>query len=110
MMPSLIKYFATVGTLLALGLIGLNAVIAPGGPGPSLVKEPAKAIVVKHDPSASLVERLRDDEAARKARRAAPQSRRPPLSKPLRRRNRSRPHRPCPCSLPPSPLHKGHLR
>ncbi len=76
MMPSLIKYFATVGTLLALGLIGLNAVIAPGGPGPSLVKEPAKAIVVKHDPSASLVERLRDDEAARRAasRAAIPQT------------------------------------
>jgi hypothetical protein len=65
LMPSLTKYFATLGSLLTLGLIGLSAVMQPGGPGPQIVKERPKPVIVKHDPNASLVERLRDDEAAR---------------------------------------------
>jgi hypothetical protein len=67
LMPSLTKYFATLGSLLTLGLIGLSAVMQPGGPGPQIIREAPKAVIVKHDPNASLVERMRDDEAARKA-------------------------------------------
>src|SRR5215212_5764590 len=68
MMPSLLKYFTIVGGLLFAGLIGLNAVLEPGGPGPKLVNEPKVAI--RHDPRASLVERLRAEEAAQAAAKA----------------------------------------
>jgi hypothetical protein len=68
LMPSLFKYFTVVGAVLVIGLIGLNAVLEPGGPGPSVVKpQPTKARSIRHDPGASLVERLRAEEAARKA-------------------------------------------
>ena len=66
MMPSLLKYFTIVGGLLFAGLIGVNALLEPGGPGPSLVKAEPKA-AVRHDPRASKVERLRAEEAAQKA-------------------------------------------
>ena len=67
MMPSLFKYFTIVGGGLLGLLIALNAVMQPGGPGPSLVNVAApKAVVVKHDPQASRVERLRAEEAALK--------------------------------------------
>src|SRR2546423_3077593 len=43
LMPSLLKYFAIVGGILFAGLIGLNAMLDPGGPGPKLVKEDRKS-------------------------------------------------------------------
>src|SRR5438270_8838895 len=66
LMPSLLKYFAIVGGILFTGLIGLNAMLDPGGPGPRLVKDTPK-VVVQIDPQASKVERLRAQEAALKA-------------------------------------------
>jgi hypothetical protein len=65
-MPSLLKYFTIVGGILFAGLIGMNALMEQGGPGPRLVKEPPK-VVVQVDPHASKVERLRAQEAALKA-------------------------------------------
>ena len=67
LMPSLLKYFLTMGAILFVGLIGLNAVMEPGGPGPRIVQDAAKSKLVRHDPRASLVERLREEEAAQKA-------------------------------------------
>ncbi len=67
LMPSLLKYFLTVGAILFVGLVGLNAVLEPGGPGPRIVQDSPKAKLVRHDPRASLVERLREEEAAQKA-------------------------------------------
>jgi hypothetical protein len=67
LMPSLLKYFLTMGAILFVGLVGLNAVMEPGGPGPRIVQDPAKSKLVRHDPRASLVERLREEEAAQKA-------------------------------------------
>ena len=65
-MPSLFKYFTIVGAVL-LGLLMLaNSVLDPGGPKPSVVTATPK-VIVKHDPRASLVERLRTEEAAREA-------------------------------------------
>ena len=67
-MPSLFKYFTIVGGGLLGLLIALDTVMQPGGPGPSLVNLAApKVVVVKHDPQASRVERLRAEEAALKA-------------------------------------------
>jgi hypothetical protein len=63
-MPSLFKYFTIVGAIL-IGLLMLaNSVLEPGGPKPSVVMA-TPTVIVKHDPRASLVERLRNDEAAR---------------------------------------------
>ena len=67
LMPSLLKYFITVGALLFVGLVGLNAVLEPGGPGPRVIQDSPKAKLVRHDPRASLVERLREEEAAQSA-------------------------------------------
>ena len=67
LMPSLLKYFMTVGAMLFVGLIGLNAVMESGGPGPRIVQDSPKAKLVRHHPRASLVERLREEEAAQKA-------------------------------------------
>jgi hypothetical protein len=67
MMPSLLRYFAIVGGILFAGLIGLNALLEPGGPGPTLVKAEARKPVIQVDPRASKVERLRAEEAAQKA-------------------------------------------
>ena len=67
LMPSLFKYFITVGAILFVGLVGLNAVMEPGGPGPRIVQDSPKAKLVRHDPRASLVERLREEEAAQRA-------------------------------------------
>jgi hypothetical protein len=65
-MPSLFKYFTIVGAVL-LGLLMLaNSVLEPGGPKPTVAKATPK-VIVKHDPRASLVERLRTEEAAQKA-------------------------------------------
>jgi hypothetical protein len=66
MMPSLLKYFTIVGGLLFAGLLGLNAFLDPGGPGPKLVAEAPKP-ALRFDPRASKVERLRAEEAAQKA-------------------------------------------
>src|ERR1051326_5439768 len=59
----------TVGAILFVALVGLNAVLEPGGPGPRIVQDTPKAKLVRHDPRASLVERLREEEAAQKASR-----------------------------------------
>ena len=65
-MPSLFKYFTIVGAVL-LGLLMLaNSVLDPGSPKPSVVTA-QPPVIVKHDPRASLVERLRTEEAAREA-------------------------------------------
>src|SRR5215218_9226851 len=84
MMPSLLKYFTIVGGLLFAGLIALNAVLEPGGPGPKLVNEPK--VTIRHDPRASLVERLRAEEAAQAAAKAkaeqAVAAAQPPAPKP----------------------------
>jgi hypothetical protein len=85
LMPSLLKYFTIVGAMLLVGLISLNAVMDPGGPGPSLVKEQRKASPVRHDPQASMVERLRAEEAAQKEAEKIPASSTPvplPVSRP----------------------------
>jgi type IV secretory pathway VirB10-like protein len=64
-MPSLFRYFVVVGSALFGLLLFVNYLVGP-------VSEPAAAakpekLVVEHDPRASLIERLRDEEAARKA-------------------------------------------
>ncbi len=65
-MPSLFKYFTIVGAVL-LGLLMLaNSVLDPGAAKPSVVTAKPQ-VIVKHDPRASLVERLRTEEAAREA-------------------------------------------
>src|ERR1043165_193132 len=66
LMPRPLKYFTIVGGILFAGLIGLNAFMDPGGPGPKLVRDSQK-IVVQVDPHASKVERVRAQEAALKA-------------------------------------------
>jgi hypothetical protein len=69
-MPSLFKYFTIVGAVL-LGLLMLvNSVLEPDGPKPSVVKATPK-VIVKHDPQASLAERLRAEETAQKTAGAA---------------------------------------
>ena len=84
LMPSLLKYFTIVGGILFAGLIGLNAMLEPGGPGPRLVKDTPK-VVVQIDPHASKVERLRAEEAALKAAEKANPSARPVIvTEPLR--------------------------
>ncbi len=68
MMPSLFRYFTIVGGGLLAMLIAISAVTQPGGPGPSLVNAAApQAAVIRHDPQASRVERLRAEEAALRA-------------------------------------------
>ena len=67
LMPSLAKYFTIVGAILFAGLMGLNSLLDPSGPGARLVKKTPDKIVVQVDPHASKVERLRAEEAALKA-------------------------------------------
>src|SRR2546423_2552713 len=84
LMPSLLKYFAIVGGILFAGLIGLSAMLDPGGPGPRLVKAIPK-VVVQIDPQASKVERLRAQEAALKAaEKANPEAHPVVVTEPLR--------------------------
>lgn len=64
-MPSLLKYFAVVGSALLGLLLFVNYLVAPdAAPAP---RAAAPAIVVQHDPQASKIERWRDDQAAIKA-------------------------------------------
>lgn len=65
-MPSLFRYFVVVGSAL-LGLLLLVHHIAGPAPAPTAQTEPVAKRVVQHDPRASLIERLRDEEAARQA-------------------------------------------
>ena len=99
LMPSLLKYFTLVGGVLFAGLIGMSAMMEPGGPGPRLVKDTPK-VVVQVDPHASKVERLRAQEAALKAaEKANPEAHPVVVTAPLR--------------LPPEPtpqLHASGLR
>ena len=84
LMPSLFKYFTVVGGILFAGLIGLNALLEPGGPGPKLVRDTTK-VVVRVDPHASKVERLRAQEAALKAaEKANPEAQPVVVTEPLR--------------------------
>jgi hypothetical protein len=84
LMPSLLKYFTIVGGILFAGLIGLNTLLEPGGPGPRLVKDMPK-VVVRVDPQASKVERLRAEEAALKAaEKANPEAHPVVVTEPLR--------------------------
>lgn len=64
MMPSVFKYFWNVGAVLFILLIAITGVMDKGGPGPHLVDAPKKVASIRHDPQASLVERLRAEEAA----------------------------------------------
>ncbi len=73
LMPSLLKYFTIIGGILFAGLIGLNAVMDPGGPGPRLVTE-TKLPRPRLDPAATKVERLRTEEALRAAEKAYAQA------------------------------------
>jgi hypothetical protein len=79
MMPSLLKYFTIVGGLLFAGLIGVNALLEPGGPGLSRVKDTPK-VTIRHDPRASLVERLRAEEAAQAAAKQAAEKAQPRMA------------------------------
>jgi hypothetical protein len=84
LMPSLLKYFTVVGGILFAGLIGMNALMEQGGPGPRLVKDMPK-VVVQVDPHASKVERLRAQEAAlQAAEKANPQAHPVIVTEPLR--------------------------
>jgi hypothetical protein len=72
MMPSLFKYFTIVGGGLLALLIAVDAVMSPGGPKPVLLEAKAPNVAaIKHDSRASLVERLRAEEAARTAARSS---------------------------------------
>lgn len=64
-MPSLFRYFAVVGSAL-LGLLLFVNYMAGPAPAPAAVAVTPK-IVVQHDSRASLIERWRDEEAARRA-------------------------------------------
>lgn len=96
LMPSLLKYFMTTGAILFVGLIGLNAVMEPGGPGPRVVQDSPKAKLVRHDPRASLVERMREEEAAQKASGKAEAS---PAPQPATAAISTAPPAPAPASL-----------
>ena len=64
-MPSLFRYFVVVGSML-LGLLWLVDYLVGPAPTPVAAATSPK-IVIQHDPRASLIERLRDEEAARRA-------------------------------------------
>lgn len=76
-MPSLLRYFAVVGSTL-FGLIWIVNYFADE-PRP-VQRAEAPKIVVQHDPAASLIERWRDDQTAMKAaeRAVVPQTVTPP--------------------------------
>jgi hypothetical protein len=57
----LARYLAVAGVVVVAGLIGVDAVLAPGGPGPRLVKDQPKTRSVRPAPTVSL-ERPRDEE------------------------------------------------
>ena len=65
-MPSLLKYFAFVGTAL-LAMITLANFLLDPSTGATVVASQAKVIPVQHDPRASKVERWRNEQAALKA-------------------------------------------
>jgi hypothetical protein len=65
-MPSLLKYFAFVGAGLLVLLTLANFLLEPST-GARVVAEQPKALVVKHNPQASKIERWRDEQAALKA-------------------------------------------
>ena len=65
-MPSLFRYFVVVGSAL-LGLLLLVNHMAGPAPTPAAVTAAAAKPIVEHDPRASLIERWRDEQAARRA-------------------------------------------
>ena len=67
-MPSLFRYFVVVGAALTGLLYLANYLLAPdGAPVKAAAAKPSQEIAIQHDPRASLVERIRTEEAARKA-------------------------------------------
>jgi type IV secretory pathway VirB10-like protein len=66
-MPSLFRYFVVVGAVLTGLLFLASYLLAPDGTPVRAAGAMPQQISVQHDPRASLVERLRLEEAARKA-------------------------------------------
>ena len=60
-LPKLARYFAVAGVVVVAGLIGVDALLGPGGPGLSLVRDQPKARSVRRVQTVSL-ERPRDEE------------------------------------------------
>jgi hypothetical protein len=75
-MPSLFRYFVIVGGALTGLLLLVNAWLDPVAPAAVAAAAPA-TITVQHDPRASIVERLRNEQAAREAARIAAERARP---------------------------------
>jgi type IV secretory pathway VirB10-like protein len=68
-MPSLFKYFVTVGAALLGVLFLINYLLEQPAPAAAQNAAPAKSVVVKTDPQASRVERWRAEQAAAEAAR-----------------------------------------
>jgi hypothetical protein len=67
-MPSLFRYFVVVGAVLTGLLFLANHLLAPdGAPVKAAAAAKPQQIAIQHDPRASLIERLRLEEAARQA-------------------------------------------
>jgi cytoskeletal protein RodZ len=69
-MPSLFRYFVVVGSVLTGLLLLVNHLLAPDAAPATPAKAAAAApqiIAVSHDPRASIIERWRTEQAARKA-------------------------------------------
>jgi len=75
-MPSLFRYFVVVGSVLTGLLLLVNSWLEPAGPPAAAAAAPAK-ITVRHDPHASIIERMRNEQAAREAARIAAERARP---------------------------------
>lgn len=65
-MPSLLKYFAVVGSAMVALLMLAHSFLDTGAT-PQQVAAAPKKLVVQHDPRASLIERWRNEQAAMKA-------------------------------------------
>jgi hypothetical protein len=75
-MPSLFRYFVIVGSVLTGLLLLVNSWLEPVAPAAVAAAAPA-TITVQHDPRASIIERLRNEHAAREAARIAAERARP---------------------------------
>lgn len=75
-MPSLFRYFVIVGSALTGLLLLVNAWLEPVAPAAVAAAAPA-TITVQHDPRASIIERMRNEKAAREAARIAAERARP---------------------------------
>jgi type IV secretory pathway VirB10-like protein len=75
-MPSLFRYFVVVGGVLTGLLLLVNSWLEPVAP-PAAATAAMANITVQHDPRASIIERLRNEQAAREAARIAAERARP---------------------------------